>query len=98
MGLTKKEAAELQQLAIKKSLVLMVGHTFIYNAAVQEVKRLIDSGELGDLYYVFSQRLNLARVRDDVNVLWNLAPHDISIILFHFNEMPKPEGAKGLTF
>lgn len=62
----------------------MVGHTFVYNPAVIQLKRLIDDGVLGDSYYAYSQRLNLGQVRSDVNVWWNLAPHDVSVLLYLF--------------
>ena len=67
----------------------MVGHTFLFNSAVRYVKSIIESGELGDIRYIYSQRLNLGRIRDDVDALWNLAPHDISIIQYWLNE-PEP--------
>ncbi len=69
--------------------VVMVGHTFLYNAAVRYVKSLIDSGSLGDIRYIYSQRLNLGRIRSDVDALWNFAPHDISIIQHWLGE-PEP--------
>jgi predicted dehydrogenase len=59
----------------------MVGHTFIYNDAVRFLRRMIDAGDLGDIVYMYSQRLNLGQLRSDVNAWWNLAPHDISIQL-----------------
>jgi Predicted dehydrogenases and related proteins len=64
----------------------MAGHTFVYNAAVRYVKRLIDAGELGEVRYVYSQRLNLGRIRSDIDALWNFAPHDISIIQYWLND------------
>ena len=54
----------------------MTGHTFVYNSAVRYVKKLIDAGELGELRYIYSQRLNLGRIRSDIDALWNFAPHD----------------------
>jgi predicted dehydrogenase len=60
----------------------MVGHTFLFNSAVRYVKKLIDNGEIGEIRYIYSQRLNLGRIRSDVNALWNFAPHDISIIQY----------------
>src|SRR2546421_1250483 len=75
-------AAEAQQMCLRAEQLdrrLMVGHTFRYNRAVREVKAIIDSGTLGDIYYVFSRRLQLGIVRQDVDALWNLAPHDVSI-------------------
>ena len=92
------EAEELVELSDQKGKVLMVGHTFLYNSAVLKVKELIDSGELGQVYYIVARRLNLGRVRQDVNALWNLAPHDISIILFWLGESPSRINAEGLTF
>lgn len=68
--------------AEKNNLIAMSGHTFLYNSAVRYIKKIIDSGELGEIIYIFSQRLNLGRVRSDINSLWNLAPHDISIIQY----------------
>ena len=67
----------------------MVGHTFIYNAAVRYVKKLLDAGELGEIRYIYSQRLNLGRIRADIDALWNFAPHDISIIQYWLGD-PAP--------
>ena len=75
-----EEVEILEQIANDKSLLVMVGHTFLYNSAVRHIKKLIDSNYLGDLRYIYSQRLNLGRIRNDVDAFWNLAPHDISII------------------
>jgi predicted dehydrogenase len=79
------EADELTRVASARSRILMVGHTFLYNAAVRYMKRLVDGGDLGQIYYVYSQRLNLGQVRTDVNAWWNLAPHDVSILLYLFD-------------
>ncbi len=76
------EVEEIGRLAEERRLVAMVGHTFLFNAAVRHVKKLIDAGELGDIRYIYCQRLNLGRIRSDVDALWNLAPHDISIIQY----------------
>ena len=76
------EVDELGKCASERSLVVMAGHTFIYNSAVRYVKQLIDAGELGEVRYVYSQRLNLGRIRTDIDALWNFAPHDISIIQY----------------
>lgn len=89
MATTVAQIEDLQSLAKNNNLVAMVGHTFLYNAAVRYMKNLIDTGALGDLRYIYSQRLNLGRIRSDVDVLWNLAPHDISIIQYWLNE-PDP--------
>ena len=89
MATKTNQVREISQLARKKELVAMVGHTFLFNSAVRYVKSIIESGELGDIRYIYSQRLNLGRIRDDVDALWNLAPHDISIIQYWLNE-PEP--------
>ncbi len=83
------EVDELARCAEARKLVVMVGHTFIYNAAVRYVKKLIDGGELGEVRYIYSQRLNLGRIRSDVDALWNFAPHDISIIQYWLGD-PEP--------
>jgi len=83
------EVEEIGNLSRQKNLVAMVGHTFLFNAAVRYVKKLIDSGELGDIRYIHSQRLNLGRIRSDVDALWNFAPHDISIIQYWLDD-PTP--------
>ena len=82
MATSEEEMAKIGELAGEKNLVAMVGHTFLYNSAVRYVKGLIDSGDLGDIRYIYSQRVNLGRIRSDVDALWNLAPHDISIIQY----------------
>jgi predicted dehydrogenase len=84
-----EEVKSLERRASEKGLVVMAGHTFIFNAAVRYVKRMIDAGELGDIRYVYSQRLNLGRIRGDIDALWNFAPHDISIIQYWLGD-PEP--------
>lgn len=80
------EVNELQLISEKFKLICMVGHTFLFNPAVRYVKSMIEKKELGKLYYIYSQRLNLGRIRSDVNALWNFAPHDVSIIQYWLNE------------
>jgi len=80
------EVNEIGRLAEENKRIAMVGHTFLFNAAVRYVKRLIDAGDLGEIRYIYSQRLNLGRIRSDVDALWNLAPHDISIIQYWLND------------
>ena len=89
MATTVEEVQQIGKLAKKNNLVAMVGHTFLFNSAVRYVKTLIESGELGDIRYIYSQRVNLGRIRNDVDALWNLAPHDVSIIQYWLNE-PEP--------
>jgi predicted dehydrogenase len=86
MATTTAEVAELIRIADRLGLVLMVGHTFIYNDAVRRLKAMIDEGEVGEIIYLYSQRLNLGQLRSDVNAWWNLAPHDVSIQLFLLGE------------
>jgi len=87
MATTVEEVQQIGKVADEKSLIAMVGHTFLFNSAVRYVKELIDSGELGDIRYIYSQRVNLGRIRNDVDALWNLAPHDISIIQYWLGEL-----------
>ncbi len=89
LATSTKQADELIALADEKQRILMAGHTFLYNAAVRYAKKLLDENELGQVYYIYSQRLNLGQVRSDVNAWWNLAPHDVSILLYLMkNELP----------
>ena len=80
--LSVEDAVELNALADEHGRILMVGHLLEYHPVVTELKRLIESDELGKVLYVYSQRLNLGTVREDENALWNFAPHDISVILY----------------
>ncbi len=77
---TVAQAEELVQLAAKKNLKIMVDHTFLFTAAVRKIKELIDNDVLGTLYYYDSVRVNLGLFQSDVNVVWDLAPHDLSIM------------------
>jgi predicted dehydrogenase len=93
------EVDEISRRAAIRNVVVMVGHTFVYNPAVRYVKNLIDSGELGDLRYIYSQRLNLGRIRSDIDALWNFAPHDISIIQYWLgNPEPISIGRQGMAY
>ena len=76
---TAHDADDLIALAAESDLTLMVGHTFLFNTGVRKVKELVSSGHAGDIYYLYAQRTSLGPVREDVNALWDLAPHDISI-------------------
>lgn len=77
-----REVEQIAKCSEEKKLVVMAGHTFIYNPAVRYIKKLIDTEELGQIRYIYSQRLNLGRIRSDVDALWNFGPHDISIIQY----------------
>jgi len=89
------EAAELTRLAAARGLTLMVGHTFQYNAAIRALRDIVSSGEIGEVYYVDSARLNLGLFQPDINVLWDLAPHDISILLHVLQLDPITVSARG---
>ena len=96
LTLMSKDAEELIELARTKERTLMVGHTFEYNSAVQAMKSYIDNKELGDLYYIDTARLNLGLFQRDSNVLWDLAPHDLSILLYLLGEEPVSVSAQGV--
>lgn len=89
MAPSAADAQAMINLSDQKELCLMVGHTFEYNSAVIKIKEIIDSGELGEIYYINSQRLNLGLFQQDINVVWDLAPHDISMILYWLGKEPK---------
>lgn len=88
MASSVAQCKELVELAEKNKLTLMVGHTFIYTSVVRRIKEIVDKGDLGDILYASSRRLNLGLFQKDINVTWDLAPHDISIILYLLNERP----------
>jgi len=98
LAMSSAEAQDLIALAEAKGRVLMAGHVFEYNAAVRAVKQLLDQGALGELYYVYSTRVNLGRVQSDINALWSIAPHDISILLYLLDQMPVEVSARGGTY
>lgn len=89
---------ELCRLAARVARVLMVGHVFVYNGAVQRVKKLIDEGQLGRIYYVSTVRTNLGPIRMDVNAAWDLASHDVSIVNFWLGAEPQAVSAVGGTW
>ena len=90
-----EQAVKLVKVAEDAGRVLMVGHTFLYNNIVREVKKRIDAGELGQIHYAYSQRLNLGQFRHDSDVLWTLAPHDVSILNYWFKARPHQVSAHG---
>jgi predicted dehydrogenase len=83
------EAEELVALAQEQQRVLMVGHTFVYNPAVNELRKLVQGGDLGKIYSIEAERVNLGLFRHDINVIWDLAPHDISILLYLLDKKPE---------
>jgi len=88
MTLTTQQAEELIRLAEARGLVLMVGHTFLYSAPVRRMKEIIEYGDIGEIRYISSRRLNLGLFQKDINVTWDLAPHDISIVLYLLGQAP----------
>ena len=92
---TRVQAKELICLAKHRQRVLMVDHTFVYSGAVRKLQEIVDSGGLGDIYYYDSVRLNLGLFQPDVNVLWDLAPHDFSVLTYVLNKIPVRVTASG---
>ncbi len=86
--LTAEDADELQRISEKTGNKLMVGHILLYHPAVIKMKEIISTGEIGELEYIYSNRLNLGRVRQEENILWSFAPHDISVIQYFVEEEP----------
>lgn len=95
MTATADQAEELVALAERRNLTLMVDHTFLFTAAVRKIRQLIYGGRLGALYYYDSMRVNLGMFQHDVNVLWDLAPHDLSIMDFVVQSRPEAVSATG---
>jgi len=89
------ECEELVDIARRQGLILMVGHTFLYSAAVRKIKAIIDRGDIGEIRYISARRLNLGLFQTDINVTWDLAPHDISIILYLIGERPGSLNCRG---
>jgi predicted dehydrogenase len=95
MALNSVQCEELIDLADSKGLVLMVGHTFLYSAHVRKIKEIVDNGDIGEIQYISSRRLNLGLYQRDINVTWDLAPHDLSIILYVLGELPTVVNCSG---
>lgn len=88
MAASVKECRELVDLAERRGLVVMVGHTYVYTSAIHTIKEIIDSGEIGEVMYISARRLNLGLFQQDINAAWDLAPHDISIVLYLLGKPP----------
>ena len=95
MASSVAECEELIALAKQRGLVLMVGHTFLYSAPVRKIKEIVDNRDIGELRYISARRLNLGLFQKDINVAWDLAPHDISIILYIMQELPQSVNCRG---
>jgi predicted dehydrogenase len=92
---SSEQANELCKLAESKGLTILVGHTFEYTAAVNRIREIVANGELGEVLYIRSLRVNLGLFQKDINVIWDLAPHDISILLYALQQMPVSVSAVG---
>jgi len=92
------DGEELIELAKKNQRILMVGHIMVYHPAILHLKKIIDSGELGEIYYIYAARLNLGKVREIENALWSFAPHDISIALFLLGQEPVSVTSVGQSY
>ena len=95
MASSSAECEELIEIAERKGLVLMVGHTFLYSAPVNKIVEIVRAGDIGEIRYINSRRLNLGLFQKDINVAWDLAPHDISIILHVLGESPVAVNCQG---
>lgn len=91
------ECIKLNELSEQQGLILMIGHTFLYSPVVRKIKEIVDSGELGKINYISARRLNLGLYQKDINVVWDLAPHDLSIILYLMNACPVEVNCRGKT-
>ncbi|PYQ16797.1 MAG: oxidoreductase [Acidobacteria bacterium] len=98
LALQVPQAEELVALAEREKRVLMVGHVLEYHPAVRKLKEFVDAGELGEIHYVYSNRLNLGKVRKEENILWSFAPHDISVILLLTGAMPEWASTSGQSY
>lgn len=97
LAMALKDARDLTKLARREGLLLMTGHTFLFNPAVRRVKEELEKGTLGGLDIVLAQRLSLGHVRSDCNALWNLAPHDVAILLYWLDDIPVSVTARGMA-
>lgn len=95
MASSVEECQELISIAAERKLILMVGHTHLYSDPIQKIKEIISGGEIGELRYVNSQRLSLGMFQEDMNVVWDLAPHDLSIICEMVGELPTVVNCQG---
>lgn len=91
------DAVKLNELAGKMDRIIMVDHTFLYTGAVKKIKELVDTGQIGDIYYFDSVRVNLGLFQNDVNVIWDLAPHDLSIMKYIIGKNPVSVSANGVS-
>lgn len=98
LALSTQDAVELAETADAKGLVLMVGHTFEFNPAVRAMKEYVDAGDIGEVLYLHSQRLNLGRIQSDINAFWSIGPHDVSIANYLLGSSPEWVSARGARY
>jgi predicted dehydrogenase len=98
LALAGAESSSMVQSAKEKGLTLMTGHTFVYTAAVNKIKEVIESGELGEIYYISTERVNLGLFQENINVVWDLAPHDVSILNYILGDMPESVSATAHSY
>jgi predicted dehydrogenase len=98
LATTVDQAEDLARLAAARGLTLMVGHTFVFSPPVRKVKELLDAGLIGPIYYVETTRVNLGLFQKDVSVLWDLGPHDVSILIYWLGEVPVQVSARGRSY
>ncbi len=95
LALSSELADDLAAMARERELILMCGHTFVYSPPVRAIKRMLEAGRLGEIYFISSSRVNLGLHQRDVSVIWDLGPHDVSILLYWLSEMPTSVRAVG---
>lgn len=98
LATTIEQAESLGELAAANRLTLMVGHTFVFSPPVRKVKQLVDDGQVGPIYYIETTRVNLGLFQKDVSVLWDLGPHDVSILIYWLGEVPTQVSARGRSY
>ena len=98
LALSPREAEQLVDLAAERDRILMVGHLLKYHPAVSRLKKIVSSGELGEIFYLYAHRLNLGIVRQDENALWSLGPHDLSVAMYLMDQEPVEARATGYSY
>ncbi len=95
MASSAEECLKMKEVAEKNKLTLMVGHTFLYSASVRRIKKIVNDGDLGRIFYISARRLNLGLLQKDINVTWDLAPHDLAIMLYIMKSDPVAVNCQG---
>jgi predicted dehydrogenase len=98
MTLSLADARALEDAAHRHGRILMIGHLLLYHPAVEKLRSLVETGELGEVYYLYAQRINLGKARRDENALWSFAPHDVAVALYLFGETPVDVAARGSCY